>query len=238
MHPILSDKKKLFIYLIVWGALGLLFGFVIASVNGTTLLYPLLFTLPMMLIYGEVNLSVWYLCKAFPIERNSIWKIFLVALTAVFTISSSWTLLGWGWMRAIEHFFSISLSPLPVLQSLLVINGIGIQLLLISLALSYLIVAFEKSGEAERNAYESKLLAQDAELKALRMQIDPHFLFNSLNSISALTSTNPELARTMTTTLADFFRKSLSYGTAEKVKLKKNARSRASIPTRAVSMMN
>ena len=43
----------------------------------------------------------------------------------------------------------------------------------------------------------------------LRTQVDPHFLFNSLNSISALTSIDPAAARAMTVRLADFFRHSL-----------------------------
>jgi LytS/YehU family sensor histidine kinase len=55
-----------------------------------------------------------------------------------------------------------------------------------------------------------KLTAQDAELRMLRAQVDPHFLFNSLNSISALTSIDPAGARDMTVQLAEFFRLTLS----------------------------
>lgn len=220
MHPILSDKKKLFIYLVVWSVFGTLSGVILASFNGMNTLFSISFTLPLTMVYGEVNLSAWYLCRAFPLERNSIWKILLVSVVSVTVISSSWTLLGWGWLNAIEQFFTITLSPVPLVQTLLAMFGIGVQFFLISIALGYLIAAFEKSKDAERNAYESRLLAQNAELKALRMQIDPHFLFNSLNSISALTTTNPQMARTMTTTLADFFRKSLQYGSKETVSLK------------------
>jgi sensor histidine kinase YesM len=174
----------------------------------------------MLLLYGEVNLSAWYLSRAFPLERNSLWKILSVAAAAVIIISGAWTLLGWGAKTLIEQMFVIVLSPLPVTQSLLIVFISGIPLYLISLAVAYLIIAFEQSKDSERSAYEARLLAQQSELKALRMQIDPHFLFNSLNSISALTTTNAELARTMTTTLADFFRKSLSYGAKETIALK------------------
>jgi len=207
MHPILSDKKRVFIYLIVWGILGSLSGYTISLFNDVYPLYSIAFAVPMMLIFGEVSLSSWYLCRAFPLERNSISTIILVSLTSVVLISSSWSLLGWGWMYVIEQTFSVSLSSLPLYQMLMIVFGIGVQLFLISLALSYLIVAFERSKESERAAYEARILAQNAELKSLRMQIDPHFLFNSLNSISALTSTNSEQARSMTMQLADFFRK-------------------------------
>ena len=220
MHPILSDKNKLFVYLVVWGGIGILSGFIISYFNGLQAQYSIALALPMMLIYGEVNLSAWYLCRAFPIERTSLGKVILIASVSVVIISSLWTLLGWGIKNAIEQFFSVTLSPLPLNQSLLIVFITGIPLFLFSLAVSYLIAAFERTKESDNAAYEARLLAQHAELKALRMQIDPHFLFNSLNSISALTTTNPELARTMTTTLADFFRKSLSYGVKETIPLK------------------
>jgi len=65
---------------------------------------------------------------------------------------------------------------------------------------------------AEQQAVELKLLARNAELKALRTQIDPHFLFNSLHSISALTTADPPVARRMCVLLADFLRDTLRLG--------------------------
>lgn len=52
-------------------------------------------------------------------------------------------------------------------------------------------------------------LAREAELSRLRQQLQPHFLFNSLNSISALAGTKPELARKMIQQLSDFLRGTL-----------------------------
>jgi two-component system LytT family sensor kinase len=65
---------------------------------------------------------------------------------------------------------------------------------------------------SEKNAREAKLesLVKETELKMLRSQINPHFLFNSLNSISSLTVTDPEKARTMVIKLSDFMRYALS----------------------------
>jgi two-component system sensor histidine kinase AlgZ len=217
MHPILSDRKKFIIYLFVWSVVGILLGSGHSALTGIHYSFTIGLILPLMLVYAEINLSSWYLCKAFPIERNSIWKILLVTVVSVVLISSIWVMLAWGWMALLEQFLSISLSSLPLYQTLLVFFGIATPLFFLSLAISYLISAFEHSRAAERNAFESRLLAQSAELKALRMQIDPHFLFNALNSISALTVSNAESARTMTNTLADFFRTSLSYGAKETI---------------------
>jgi len=65
---------------------------------------------------------------------------------------------------------------------------------------------------SEKNAKEARLesLVKETELKMLRSQINPHFLFNSLNSISSLTITNPEKARDMVVKLSDFMRYALA----------------------------
>jgi len=66
----------------------------------------------------------------------------------------------------------------------------------------------EQQEDSERKADMEKL-AREAELNKLRQQLQPHFLFNSLNSISALTGQQPEKARHMIQQLSDFLRNTL-----------------------------
>jgi sensor histidine kinase YesM len=74
----------------------------------------------------------------------------------------------------------------------------------------------------EKDVLEEKLrtLATQAELKALRAQINPHFLFNSLNTIASLISTDPFKAEEVVEQLADIFRYTLSASDKEFVTLK------------------
>lgn len=65
----------------------------------------------------------------------------------------------------------------------------------------------QKEFETRRN--EAEQLVKDAELSSLRQQLQPHFLFNSLNSISALAGTRPAEARKMIQQLSDFLRGTL-----------------------------
>lgn len=58
----------------------------------------------------------------------------------------------------------------------------------------------------EKREQDAIKLAREAELASLRQQLQPHFLFNSLNSISALAGTRPEEARKMIQQLSDFLR--------------------------------
>lgn len=66
----------------------------------------------------------------------------------------------------------------------------------------------EKKLDETRKA-DAEKLARDAELYKLRQQLQPHFLFNSLNSISALAGKQPEQARKMIQQLSDFLRGAL-----------------------------
>src|SRR6185436_1417225 len=70
---------------------------------------------------------------------------------------------------------------------------------------------FYMKTESERKQRKSdaEKLAREAELTGLRQQLQPHFLFNSLNSISALAGTKPEEARKMIQQLSDFLRGTL-----------------------------
>ncbi len=77
-----------------------------------------------------------------------------------------------------------------------------------------------KVGQAERNAAAYRAQAQAAQLRALRYQINPHFLFNTLNSLSALVLRHrTEEAERMITNLATFFRTSLTNDPAADVAL-------------------
>ena len=91
---------------------------------------------------------------------------------------------------------------------------VGALLFWLAAAGHYLLIAFQTSRDAETRALEQTLLAREAELRALRAQIDPHFIFNSLHSISALTTTDAAAARRMCLLLADFLRDTLRLGSS------------------------
>jgi LytS/YehU family sensor histidine kinase len=79
--------------------------------------------------------------------------------------------------------------------------------------------------ERERSLLQAQVLAREAELKMLRYQINPHFLFNTLNAVSALIVTGQaQAADAMITKLARFFRNALSRESTAKVTLTEELR--------------
>lgn len=78
-------------------------------------------------------------------------------------------------------------------------------------ALYYALVNAEQARAAERREGEYRRAAKAAELRSLRYQVNPHFLFNTLNSLSALVMTGKSVAaETMIQTLSGFYRRSLA----------------------------
>ena len=92
-------------------------------------------------------------------------------------------------------------------------------LYLLSVALHYVLLSMESSKEAETREQEALTLARESELKALKAQINPHFLFNSLNSISALATVDGQRARDMCIKLSDFLRTTLKLGEKQRITL-------------------
>jgi LytS/YehU family sensor histidine kinase len=70
----------------------------------------------------------------------------------------------------------------------------------------WLFFYIKEHQQNELREKETEKLMREAELSGLRQQFQPHFIFNSLNSISALAGTNPSLARKMIEQLSDFLR--------------------------------
>jgi two-component system LytT family sensor kinase len=78
---------------------------------------------------------------------------------------------------------------------------------------------FRKAQERERRAIELEAHLAQAKLQALRMQINPHFLFNTLNAISTLVHTSPHTADEMITDLSELFRASLESSDDQEITL-------------------
>jgi LytS/YehU family sensor histidine kinase len=81
--------------------------------------------------------------------------------------------------------------------------SIGISAVTVGWMITYIAVT------ATRRTREKQLALRDAELRALELQINPHFLFNSLNSIRGLVIENPPLAQDLITRLANILRYNL-----------------------------
>lgn len=221
MNPILV-RGRLGLYLISWLPLVPLVALLLQR-GGIPWREALAEGFPLVLVYAQICLAAWYVCRAAPLRPVRPLRLTLAQLSAAVLSSAAWVLVGWGWAGLLG---SLSV-PIPELAGAAdrfldvapQLFALGVPLYLLAAALHYLILALEKSQEAERRELEARLRTREAELRALKAQIDPHFLFNALNTVSALIGSDPAAARRMTILLAEFLRRSLRLGSREEIPL-------------------
>jgi two-component system, LytTR family, sensor histidine kinase AlgZ len=222
VHPILSNIRALIAYLSLWLIVGLLFDIPFFFQHTGIWLPVLLTDIPNIMFFALLCLSSYYICKTFPLQKSSPTQLLTVFGIAAIVVSFVMIAVGTIWISFIDE---LHLGPSIAAAYATWTSGINVLAILAILMLFFLFIAavhyimifFQMEQESKQRVIELNLLTQDAELRALRAQINPHFLFNSLNSISALTTANPEQARHMTILLADFFRKSLDVGTRDAI---------------------
>ncbi|HNP18955.1 MAG TPA: histidine kinase [Fulvivirga sp.] len=90
---------------------------------------------------------------------------------------------------------------------------------IITVAIFYIIRYFQHTQRKEQEKSELALKNKEIQLALLKSQINPHFLFNTLNSISTLIASSKEKARKVITQLSDIFRYALDSHSGEMVKL-------------------
>jgi two-component system, LytTR family, sensor histidine kinase AlgZ len=203
MHPVFRSKAGFRFYLCPWMPLWLIITLTVRVAGRLTWAQAASVTVPVTFLMACVCLAPWYACRSLPLRTTPRWKVF------------TYQLVGTMWATTLvmvcAHILANVLDPVfPGLargfgSAAPVLAGILDMIYLLAIALYYVVLAIESSRQAE-------LLSREAELKAIKAQVNPHFLFNSLNSISALTTLDPAKAREMCVRLSDFLRASLRLG--------------------------
>ncbi len=154
--------------------------------------------------------------------RFKSWKYlfplhFLASIVWALTATVVFSALYWFFNGIINSNFSVYSETLSAaLIPNLVMGIVGYKIILTTnVAIDY----YKKfQEETKRSAMLEKQLAQ-AQLQALKMQLQPHFLFNTLNSVSNLTLENPRNAVQMIARLGDFLRLTINSNGTQKVSL-------------------
>ena len=217
-HPITGNRRSILIYSLVW--------IVVAATQGFLYYWVFEFPRPVVisdplfssLLFGLMGLLAWYPTRYIPFQKQSPLYSIIAHVVAGIVVLGSWVLLTVAILNAI---FSAQEAYIEFLNQTIAWRAMLGGLIYLVLVLIYYLVSNSLKLQ-ERTQQEERLkgLVRDAELNMLKSQINPHFLFNSLNSISSLTMSNPEEAREMIIRLSDFLRYSLKHRENEYVPLK------------------
>jgi sensor histidine kinase YesM len=169
-------------------------------------------------LFGFLGLLAWYPTRYIPFQKHSPFYSIMAHVVAGLLVLLVWVLLSVGALNALFSGQELYVEFLN--RSLAWRAGLGGLVYLVLVLIYYLVSNNQKLQERMQQEERLKVLVRDAELNMLKSQINPHFLFNSLNSISSLTMSNPDEARDMIIRLSDFLRYSLKHRENEYVPLK------------------
>jgi len=168
-------------------------------------------------LFGFTGLLAWYPTRYIPFQKQSPFYSITAHVVAGIVVMGSWVLLTVGLLNAI---FTNQAEYIEFLNQTIAWRAmLGGLIYLVLVLIYYLVSNSQKLQERTQQEERLKGMVRDAELNLLKSQINPHFLFNSLNSISSLTMTNPDEAREMIIRLSDFLRYSLKHRENEYVPL-------------------
>jgi integral membrane sensor domain MASE1 len=119
-------------------------------------------------------------------------------------------------------FTAFGLGPLIRYDAMATYAEMTVFIIIYSLSCLILMAAMEEGAMNSENALSHRLdsLRKEAELKSIRTSLNPHFLFNSLNTIKSLTAENPSKAQEAIIALSAILRSSIRITNSERVSLR------------------
>lgn len=209
MHPFLAHPRWLVPYLFAWALLAVFPSAALGPWDAGHGLQAAAITVLPTLAFAVATLPTWYLCRVFPLARSGALRLATFHGVAALAGGGLWLGLAEaaarlatrvpGWEDALQRLAGRRLE----------LAATGAVFWCLVAAFYYLMAAVEALREAEDRANVLAVRAREAALAGLKAQVHPHFLFNSLNTISALVTRDPAGARQTCIQLADFLRQSL-----------------------------
>lgn len=207
-HPVFLNTRSVSVYFGLWA--------LIAGVHFSVFYFIYFFPIDVAIadslifngLFCAAGISMWYIVRySIPDQKNS-WNVIFNHLSFLTLTLVVWNGLSYTILSAIFSKNKVYMDTLMISIPNKIITGI-IFYIVIALVY-YLFIYYIKIQEKVKVESRLREVLKETELNMLKSQINPHFLFNSLNSISSLTITNPEKARDMVIKLSDFLRYSVS----------------------------
>jgi sensor histidine kinase YesM len=211
-HPLTNNYRLLLFYALFWVVIAVINIVLQVIWYNVPLTDSLLDTGTTYILYPLMGSSIWYSIRYNSLEEVSVFRLFLFHFIAASILCGIWVYISYAiyqpFITEENHFLRDGL-PSKIFA--------GYIMYTIYLVFFYAVNYYQSLKEKIKKEGEYKALIREAELQALKSQINPHFLFNSLNSISALTVSDPVKAQEMVINLSSFMRYSLMHNEKEMV---------------------
>ncbi|MCF8358362.1 MAG: histidine kinase [Prolixibacteraceae bacterium] len=207
-HPLFKNPLFLIWYYVFWIILSMVQFFLDLRVFEADMSIALVDVIISNIIYSMLGLGIWYVVTSGHNEKKSQLYIVMYHLFAMLFILSFWM-----WVTNQIDVALFNQEAVKAHMKLVMPGKAGLGVLIYILIALFYYMFFYYDRLKDKSKEESKLreLVTQTQLNELKSQINPHFLFNSLNSVSYLTIAEPEKAQDMVIKLSTFLRYSLKH---------------------------
>ncbi len=216
-HPLFTNKRIFAVYSLVWLLLISIQTFAFFQLFAVSWTFALVDGLVFGVLFLIISVGTWYFIRFTNLEKKQTFPFLLEHTTAAFVLVSIWvfsgTLLLAEWFSASTDYVKLIWNAISWRYS----SGLLIYVMMV--VVYYLYINYAKNQEQIALENKLKQSLQNTEIDLLRSKLNPHFLFNSLNSLNALIQTDSQKASDMLVQLADFLRFSLESNKQDKINL-------------------
>ncbi len=187
--------------------------------NPESLNYAIGFAVYRIIIYSTVTIVLFYLFKKYFYNKSLNKKRILILVAGLLLLSFVFEILS------NFYYFFYYQKVFFDLAGFVLRSALKIFTLIPFLVLFFVFKLLKERDEEKFKVEEAKNLAREAKLEMLSYQLNPHFLFNALNTVMALIDYNKEEAREIITDLSDYLRYSLNNSKKREVTLEEEYKS-------------
>lgn len=207
-NPFISHRKNLVYYFLLWTVIATVHILFIERSFEFGILISLSDALLFNFSFALLGLGLWYLIKYSVWEEKDNIQVFVNLFAGAIFIIALWI----GFNEIILRFiFAESVEYLDFLKSFRIWRvSVAVFFYTLIILIYYLIFYYSRLQDKKSEEIELKRNITEARLNLIRNQVNPHFLFNSLNSISSLTVSDGSKAREMIGRLSSFLRNSFA----------------------------
>ena len=218
-NPITKKASHLIAYLLFWLFVAAIQATILHWAQDIAWLNASVESAVYSIFFGLTGLSIWFVVRFTGLQFKNLWNALTNHLAAASLLISLWLYVSYSSSALLLG------QPMDIRQAapadLSWRAGLGAMYYVLISLNYYLLIFYQNYREKEVSELEMKSMLKESELSMLKAQLNPHFIFNSLNSISALTLTRPEDAHEMIVKLSTFLRHTIGQPETELVTIQK-----------------
>jgi two-component system, LytTR family, sensor kinase len=217
MNPFLRTGKQFLMVGLLWSPICFSVIYLSVSLLNISWAVASIWTLPPMLLVFVMSISTWYFCRITVIYQWRLLKRIIVHLVVAVILTALWLLLIYFYSQVLDTIFKASNWTPLYFDALPLFTAINLTSYFAAALIHYLVLVVEQNRLAEKEVMNQAILKGEAELRALKATVHPHFLFNALNILGPLMRISSDQAQTVVARLSDFLVYSLQYGKLSKL---------------------